>query len=474
MVDIPLASHSYRHASRPLSSQRVINMYSEKQPPGAKTPMPLFGCPGIVTAATLGSGPVREFHVMDGTLFAVSGGTLYRIPSDHDVVTLGGVISGSGPVSMADNGAELVTVNGSNGYIWDDASGFRIISDTDFNAANTVAFMDGFFLYDEAGTGRFFRSDILDGTSYDGTAFTTAESQSDDLRAIRNHKQVLYALGERSIELYGNVGAANFPFQRIPGATVHRGIAGSFAVTDEDEALFILGDDRIGYRLSGRSLQRISTHAIETDAWQNYPSVSDVISFAYTWNGHKFICFTFPTIAATWVYDVATGLWHERESHDRLGNNLGRWRANCVASAYGRVYVGDAFSGKIGYLSNSTYTEFDEDTRATVISPPLTGNGKRAFMPWFELDMETGVGLTSGQGSDPQVMLAISDNGGRSFESPELWSSLGKTGEYNQDAFLLRWDRLGSFFDRHVKITISDPVRRAILGCRAPELSIGV
>lgn len=473
-MNIPFASQSYQHASLPLSAQRVVNMYAESQPKGAKSTSPILGCPGIVTEATLGDGPVRGFHVMDGTLYAVSGAFLYQVNADGTTVTLGGQISGINVVSMDDNGTELVIVNGVNGYVWSALAGFRIISDTSFNAADTVTFMDGFFLFNNSGTGQFFRSDLLDGTSYDGTAFTTAESQSDDLLAIRNHKQVLYALGRRTIELYGNVGAANFPFQRIPGTTVDRGVAGSFATTDEDESLFILGNDRIGYRLNGRSLQRISTHAIESRAWQNYSTVENVITFAYTWNGHKFIFYTFPNIAATWCFDVATNLWHERESHDRLGNSLGRWRGNCVENAYSRVYVGDAFSGKIGYLSNTTYTEFGDNTRALAVSPPLHADGKRVFMPWFELDIETGVGLSSGQGSNPQVMLSVSDNGGRSFESPEVWSTFGKQGEYKDPALFVRWDRLGQFFNRHVKIEISDPVRRAIYGARAPEMSAGV
>ena len=672
--------------------------------------MPILGCPGIDARVTLGNGPLRGGHVMDDTLYVVSGGTLYQVDEDNTTTTLGGVISGTGPVSMADNGTELVIVNGTNGYIWSSLAGFRLISDTDFNAADTVTFMDGFFLFNNSGTGKFFRSDLLDGTSYDSTAFATAESQSDDLLAVRNHKQVLYLLGQRSIELWSNVGAANFPFQRIPGATIDRGIAGSYAITDEDESLFILGDDRIAYRLNGRSLQRISTHAIEIE-WQNYSTISDVIVFSYTWNGHKFICYTFPEIATTWEFDVATNLWHERKSHDRLGNDLGRWRANIAISAYSRVYIGDAFTGKLGTLSNTTFTEFGDDTRAIAVSPPLHDpNGKRLFMSWFELDMETGVGLpntadalsaspgvddeftkallhfngndtstnftdesgkiwtvagnaqidtaqskfggasglfdgtgdfistpdhadfefngdftidtwfncnvatgvaraiagqsdgaaaasvspfilrresagemrfrlsdgsaftqiigttvfsdslntgwhhiavtrsgntlrmfidgvqeggdvafsgtvpgttepfavgarssggTDGwldgidefrlsvgiarwaenftpptreygtplpptQGSDPQAMMSISNNGGRTFDSPEVWTSIGKIGEYEDPAYRLRWDRLGEGFTFNIMIEISDPVRRAIYGARSPNLRVGM
>ena len=472
-MDIPFAIQAYQHTSRPLSAQRVINMYAEAQPRGAKKPIAVLGPPGIVTELSLGVGPVRGFTVMDGVLYAVSGTKLIQINSDNTSTELGGDISGNDVVSIANNGTQIVVTNGVSGYIWSSIAGFRLISDTDFGAANTVTFMDSFFLFDRAGTGQAFRSDQLDGTTYDGTAFATAESQPDDLRAVYNLKQILYLLGETSIELWGNAGAANFPFQRIPGATLTRGLAGSFALTDEDEALFLLADDRIAYRLSGRSLQRISTHALE-QAWQRYSAVTDTICFAYTWNGHKFIHFTFPKISATLVYDIATGLWHERMSHDRLGNPLGRWRVNCVAEAYDKIWAGDAFTGRVGTFSDTTYTEFGDNTRAELVSPPLHGDGKRMFMPWFELDIETGVGLASGQGEDPQVMLSISDDGGRSFAPPEAWVSAGKTGEYDGTAYQLRWDRLGSFFTRNLKVTMSDPVRRAIYSARAPEMSIGL
>jgi hypothetical protein len=473
MTDIPFATQSYRHPSKPLSAQRLVNYYAEAQPKGAKSSVALLGSPGVVTAATLGNGPVRGFRVMNETLFAVSGAFLYQIDSDHTVTQLGGQISGSAPVSMSDNGTQTVVVNGVNGYIWSAAAGFRLISDTDFNAAKSVTFMDEFFLFDRDGTSKWFRSDLLDGTSYDSTAFATAESNSDNVVAVFNQNQIVYVLGTRSTELYSNTGAANFPFERIPGATIQRGLAAAAAIASEDEGLYILGNDRIAYRLSGRSLQRISTHAIE-QAWEDYGSISDAFCCSYGWNGHKFVCFTFPSVAATWEYDIATGLWHERESHDRLGNSLGRWRANCAVSAYGRTYIGDAFTGKIAYLSNATYTEFGEDTRAEAVSPPLHGSGKRVFMPWFELDIETGVGLTAGQGENPQMMLSISDDGGWTFDTPELWASMGRRGETDGAAYQLRWDRLGNFFERCLKVTCSDPVRRTIYAARGPEMSIGL
>jgi hypothetical protein len=73
----------------------------------------------------------------------------------------------------------------------------------------------------------------------------------------------------------------------------------------------------------------------------------------------------------------------------------------------------------------------------------------------FQLDLEAGLGLTTGQGDDPQLMLRWSDDGGHSW-SVEYWVSAGKKGEYRRRAI---WRRLGMSRDRVYEVTISDPVR---------------
>ena len=90
-------------------------------------------------------------------------------------------------------------------------------------------------------------------------------------------------------------------------------------------------------------------------------------------------------------------------------------------------------------------------------------------MSRFELDIESGVGLTSGQGSDPQVMLDWSDDGGFKFGPLQPWRSAGKIGRYKAR---LRWRRMGRFRERVLRVQISDPVKRAIIAAHA-ELKPG-
>src|SRR5262245_21533455 len=139
-MKIPFGTQSYKSQSLPISAQRLVNMYAERQPPDAKTDVAVFGHPGIVPWATCGSGPVRGMHKMGGVAYVVSGQRLYSVTSAGGSTDIGGSISGTGPVSMDDNGSQLLIVNGTNGYLYSSTLGFVLITDTDFNAAETVQF----------------------------------------------------------------------------------------------------------------------------------------------------------------------------------------------------------------------------------------------------------------------------------------------------------------------------------------------
>lgn len=399
-------------------------------------------------------GPIRGLWNMAGVMYAVSGGMLYSISSLGTSTVLGGTIGGSGPVSMADNGTQLCIVNGVNGYIYSISAGFQLITDPNFLPANTVTFFDNYFVFDAAGTNQFFISASLDGTSYSSLDRASAEVSPDYVVGTANQQENLLIFGQRTIETWYDSGDLNFPFARYDGATIERGCVAPLTILKEDNSVFFLGNDLIFYRLNGVIPVRISTHALES-TWGQYTTQSDAFAFSYTWQGHKFIALTFPTGNATFKYDIATNLWHERESFAVNGSSQLRWRGNAHVSCYNKEFIGDAFSGQVGYLDATTYTELGNMMIGYMVSPITHSDRKRVFVSRFELDIEQGVGLTTGQGSDPQVMLDWSDDGGRTFVSQQLWQSMGKIGAYKKR---LRWLRLGQFRNRVYRVIISDPV----------------
>lgn len=464
MPEIPLALESYISPSKPVSQQRVLNMYAEIQPESAnaKARAILYGCPGVVQFGSVGAGPVRGLHVMNDILYAVSGSSLYEIASDGTGTFLGGGFQpGTRPIVMADNGTQLIAVDGTNGFTYNNSTlAFSQISDVDFYAANTVSFNDSYFMLDRKDTNQFFSSDSNDGTVYPALFFASAETQSDKVLAPINHLQQLLVGGSKTIEIWYLAGGSNFPWARYQGAAVQIGLAGPYAWAKNKEDLFFLGSDKCFYRLEGPRPVRVSKHSQEW-AFSQYGDVSDAIVFSLTYEGHVWVFVTFPAALKTWVYDATADLWHERDSWDANGASLGRWRGNCYAYCYGKHLIGDSESGVIGYLDRNTYTEFGNTIRGLVTTPPLhSGDSSRVYHQRFEIDIQGGVGLTTGQGENPLVQLRISDDGGHTYESLP-YQSLGRIGAYNQR---LCWRGLGSFYQRMMEVQVTDPVPRSFLG----------
>lgn len=459
-MQIPFARQAYRLRSLPVSAQRCLNLYPELAGQDGKEEVVLYGTPGLASFATAGSGLVRGVHVMDGVLYVVSGTTLYSVSSAGTATSLG-TVAGAWRCAMADNGTQLVITDGSiafldqyfifgpstTGYVYSVAGGLTAIADADFATA---------------GDGSFFLSALADGATYDALDFASAESAPDDIvRVFVDHRE-LWLFGESSIEVWYNSGAADFPFERISGALMERGCAAKWSVAKADNSVFWLGDDLIVYRAAGYQPQRISTHAIEY-AIKGYSDVSDAFAYSYADEGHTFYALTFPTGKATWVFDASTGLWHERSYYISATGTHTRHRANCYAKAYGKHIVGDYEDGSLYELDLDTYADAGDTIQRIADSPPIHSENLAVFMGKLQVDVESGAGLTSGQGEDPQAMLQWSDDGGRTWGN-EHWRSMGRIGEYLRRVI---WRRLGRFRTRIFRLTITDPIKIAIIGAFA-------
>lgn len=417
----------------------------------------MFGAPGTDNWASGLAGGLRGSLVMDGVLYVVAGNMVYSIDSNGAETSLGTINTSSGPVSMAHNDAstkELVLVDGVDGWEYDTANGLVQITDPEFLPADVVTYQDGYFIFNRAGTAQFFLSNLNNAGAYDLTDRATAEGAPDVLVSLISNHRELWLFGAETTEVWFNSGDADFPFERISGAFIERGCGAAHSIAEEDNTLFWFGEDRTVYRAHGYTPQRISTFAIE-EQWRDYVTVSDAYAFTYTMGGHKFYVITFPSGKGTFVYDISTGFWHERESFGE-----GKWRGCCYANAYGKHLIGDYESGRMGILDLDVYTEYGETMIGTLTGPPVAQDRMRLFHAKFELDIESGVGITTGQGSDPQIMMDYSDDGGRTFNNRQLWRSMGKIGEYQAR---LRWMQQGQSRNRIYRVSVSDPVKRSII-----------
>jgi hypothetical protein len=395
-MQTPILGSAYTARSVNAADNRMVNLFPEVVPEGGKQPAFLQRAPGLPLRVTVGTGPIRGLWQHNSYMYVVSGNTFYQVSSSY-VATAKGTIAGTNPVTMADNGTQIMIAADPDGYIYNTSTGvFAQITDPDFPGASVVDYLDGYFVFIEPNSQRIWVTALLDGTSVDPLDFVSAEGDPDDVVSmIVDHREV-WLFGKNSTEVWYNAGLSDFPLVRIQGAFNELGCAARYSVAKMNNQVYWLGkDDRgqgIVYVANGYQGQRISTHAVEWQI-QQYGSMTDAIGFTYQQDGHSFYVLVFPTAAKTWVYDASTGAWHERAGWD---NQWTRYRAQAQVFYNNENLVGDYENGNLYAfdLNNYDYNgEVQRWLRSWRALPTGQNNLTRTAQHALQLDCETGVGL---------------------------------------------------------------------------------
>ena len=461
----PILGSAYVARSVNAADNRMVNLFPEAVPEGGKEPGFLNRAPGLRHLATIGVGPIRGLWAFGSYMYVVSGTSMYKVDTAY-TSTLLGTIPGAGPVSMSDNGTQLMVAANPDGFIYNASTNvFAQITDADYPGAVTVGYLDGYFVFNEPDSQRIWVTSLLDGTQVDPLDFASAEGSPDGLVACMVDHREAWLFGANSVEVWYDAGLADFPLQRIQGAFNEIGCAAPYSVAKLDNGLFWLGSDARGkgivYRANGYTGQRISTHAVEWQI-QQYTDISDAVGYTYQQEGHAFYVLNFPLANTTWVYDVATQTWHERASF--ADGALNRHRGNCQVQFNGETIVGDYQDGRIYAFDMEVYTDDDaiqKWIRSWRALPTGQNNLKRTAHHSLQIDLETGVGDSTTE--DPQIMLRWSDDGGHTWSS-EHWMSIGRIGEYYRRAIRRRLGMTQKLRDRVYEISGSDPVKITIMG----------
>lgn len=493
---VQFATQYYPARHAPAGGAQLINMAAVLTPQDAKTPFILERVDGIEPFSDLrkrlsqvgvygtkpwmtGNGNVinlsaydlRGMKRMGALVYVVVDTLLYSIGENGTVSAsaLNGAtpIDGSGRVSMAHNGTQLViTTSAGSGYVYD-ATGptFQQITDVDFPEVSWVEFMDQFFIFGVKDANTFVISALADPLSYDALDIATAETLPDKLLMGRRDHRDLLLFGEDSIEPWYNAGEA-FPFQRAPDGLIEVGCAAAYSVGIVDNTPFWLAREKGGLsirRLVGRSPQRISTPAMddEFDSYENanpYAGVSDAFSSTWTHSGRAFYAITFPSQYRTFIYDCSTRLWHRRQSWDSQ-----QWRVGGVEDAFGNVLCLDLLSLGVGKINRDYHREWTDPLPWQAVSAPFTRQRRLLHFKRVELEIDAGRGLIettpATQGQDPSLWLSWSDDDGRTW-SNEHQRSMGRRGKYAQR---ITWTQLGVSRSRVFRIRGAEPIPTALI-----------
>lgn len=495
-----------QHSKSPnLTAQHRLNLYLDVQTDADKTQVAAYGTPGLSLYCAPSGQVTRGMHWMEAnnTLYVVQRGNLYSVQDNNGLgnatllasLTISPTQDISGPVSMANNGIQLCIVTGSYVYIWDTGlatlrnitlsgnltgqaaypyNGNAVVTAFPYsgNSADTVTFLDGFFIINRPNTGQFYVSGSLisnyDGSSWQGLNFATAESNPDNLQAVIADKGHLVLLGSSSTEIWVNSGGATFPFSRVNASPSDGGLAARWSLSRCKGMVTGLFRNKQGALsvavLDGYTLTAISNTDMDY-LINGYTTPEDAVGFGYTINGKAFYQITFQAQAVSWLYDFQSQAWSQLKSWG-ISRHIG-----AIGVSFGtRFIVSDYATGNLYTLSSDALTDNGSPIEREITGHHTFSQSRNSLIiRRLRLDMEGGVGLLTGQGTTPEVMLQISRDGGHTWGAPML-SNIGALADFVHRA---EWRRLGKARDWVFKIRITDPVKTVIIGAIIEAQELG-
>lgn len=441
-----------------LGETQLINAYAEKQDQDAKGPLAVLPADGLVEFAEVTDTPCRgTIYLPDlDVAYSFHSSSVYKVTS-AGTETYIGTIPGIDPVQISRNqkATPQIVVRCTAGLYMIENDVVSLLNDSDILGA--VVTQDHIGGYTTLGfvNRQFQLSSLNESSEYDGLDFATFEQKAGKLVRVVANAGALYGFCDRWCEIWQVTGNADFPIEPSSAPVIEKGLLAANGITPCDNTLFFVGHDGIVYRLQGAQPLRVSNHDVERNI-QDDADQSSISAFSWSRGGHAFATFS----GSTWTrsFDANTGVWHTRSSYP-----FDYWRACYPFFAWGKVIVGDKWSGKLFYLDSDAFTEDDQTMIWGVDFPPMHTFHNGGIVDAVHFDLAVGYGdqSSTSQGFDPKVMLSWSVDGGNTFGTERILS-LGQRGQYRTR---VTSRRLGSFGPQGIvfRLRISDPVVRALV-----------
>lgn len=451
-------SPSY-HSQSPIAlGVRCVNLYVDQITiPGGKNSQVLYPTPGIETLFSLSDTPVRGLFAENGRVWAVSGGTLYELFVVGTNTSRGTVARDQYPATICSNGAgQLFITSGGLGYILDTTT--NVLTNIAGLVANMGFAIGPYFGALDFATPQIRISDALDGLTWDPTQFARNSLSSDPWQSTLVVNGRLYLFGTATSQVWWNAGDFPFPLAPVTTNLIQFGIAARFARENLQDTATWLAQSPAGagivLQTRGIAVDQLQNEALSFELSQ-YSTIADAQVWGYEDQNHPFLLFDFPSASATWGVDGLNGFWHERGFWDSVNAVYQANRPSCHCYEWGIHLVGDRSSGTVYRMGIDLGLDADGASLRRLYRPPsLAQENQLLSLDSLELMMEPGLGLVTGQGSDPTILMRLSKNGGKTFGSART-RHVGKIGKFSERII---WERCGTGRDLQPEFYCTDAI----------------
>jgi hypothetical protein len=361
-MQIPILSGIYTDNGPDLRTSYPVNLVPVPKQSGISAGFLRPG-DGIVANGT-GPGTDRGGINWRGKCYRVMGTKLVEVASNGAVTVLGDVGGPTnGLVTFDYSFDQLAIASGGRLYYWNETT-LTQVTDPDLGTVLDVVWVDGYFMTTD---GEFLIvTELSDPTQVNPLKYGSSEVDPDPVVALLKLRNEIYALNRNTIEVFDNVGGDFFPFQRIEGAQVQKGVVGTFACCVFIEAIAFLGSGRNEapgiYVAANATASKISTQEIDEVLLQyTEAQLATVKMEARNDKSHQHLYIHLPD--RTLVYDAAATqelgqqVWFTLTS-STVG--FSQYRARDMVYAYDKWLVGDPQSNNVGFLVDNIGTHWGE------------------------------------------------------------------------------------------------------------------
>jgi hypothetical protein len=407
-MQIPILNGIYTDTAPDVRTAYPVNLVPVPKASGVSNGY-LRPADGIVSFAT-GQGGDRGAINWNGQCYRVSGTKLVRVNANGTVDVLGDVGPGA-PVTFDYSFDRLAIASAGNLYYWD-GSLLQQVVDPDLGTCVDVVWVDGYFMTTD---GEFLIvTQLNDPFSIDPLKYGSSEVDPDPVLALLKVRNEVHALNRYTVEVFENVGGENFPFQRIDGAQIQKGVVGTHAACVFAEAIAFLGSGRNEgisiYLGANGNAQPLATREIDQVLAQySEATLSTVVLESRLDKGHQHLWVRLPD--RTLVYDLAASQVVEEPVWFTLSGGLESLSAPPSAflvRCYDKWLVGDPASSRIGYLDENTSGHYGEAVQWEFSTAIIYNDGDSALIHELELVALTG---SVAEGEDPTISTSFSVDG---------------------------------------------------------------
>lgn len=408
-MQIPILNGIYTDNGPDLRTSYPVNLMPVPKKSGISNGF-LRPADGLVVNGT-GPGVDRGGINWNGVCYRVMGTKLVTVASNGTVTVLGDV---GGPVNtlvtMDYSFDRLAIASGGRLYYWNGT--LTQVTDPDLGMVLDVVWVGGYFMTTD-GTSLVV-TELTDPTQVNPLKYGSSEVDPDPVVALLKLRNEIYALNRNTIEVFDNVGGDFFPFQRIDGAQIQKGVVGTFACCVYLETVAFLGSGRNEepgiYLGANATAQKISTQEIDQVLLQfTEAQLATVKMEARNDKNHQHLYVHLPD--RTIVYDAAASeALGEQVWFTLTTSTVGfsQYRARNLVWAYDKWLVGDPQSSTIGYMVDTTGEHWGQIVRWEFGTIIAYNEGNGAIFHELELVALTGrVAL----GKDPIISTSYSVDG---------------------------------------------------------------